>query len=234
MCALRAHLFRRPRRVRLSVTYVWASHHGASCEPPRVRHRPASTRHGAGSLLPWPLPIRSPATGSRCSSILAALLSLRVRHQVSFSLLGRMQYSGRPAGHLPSSPPCFTRGSPGGWQFPAQQPLYAYLRNCRPSWGRRNTDSPHTWVHRRHARNVGALNGRLTAHEAGAPLRPLEGGGIYADCGCPAAQLMRDSLGGEITAVLPNTRLKLSAPCFCAGHLFVNDTTLRRSLSAIR
>jgi len=32
----------------------------------------------------------------------------------------------------------------------------------------------------------------------------------------------------------PNKRLKLSAPLFCGGHLFVNTESLRRSLSAIR
>jgi hypothetical protein len=33
---------------------------------------------------------------------------------------------------------------------------------------------------------------------------------------------------------LPNMRLKLPAPLFCGGHLFVNIESLRRSLSAIR
>ena len=33
---------------------------------------------------------------------------------------------------------------------------------------------------------------------------------------------------------LPNTRLKLAAPTSKGTHLFVNVTTLRRSLSAIR
>jgi hypothetical protein len=32
----------------------------------------------------------------------------------------------------------------------------------------------------------------------------------------------------------PNKRLKLSAPLFCGGHLFVNTDNLRRSLSALR
>ena len=33
---------------------------------------------------------------------------------------------------------------------------------------------------------------------------------------------------------LSNKRLKLAAPFFCGGHLFVNTENLRRSLSAIR
>jgi len=33
---------------------------------------------------------------------------------------------------------------------------------------------------------------------------------------------------------LPNKRLKLAAPTTKGSHLFVNDHTLRRSLSAIR
>jgi hypothetical protein len=32
----------------------------------------------------------------------------------------------------------------------------------------------------------------------------------------------------------PNKRLKLAAPLFCGGHLFMNAESLRRSLSAIR
>ncbi len=35
-------------------------------------------------------------------------------------------------------------------------------------------------------------------------------------------------------AALPNMRLKLSAPFFCGGHLFVIVKASRRSLSAIR
>ena len=41
-------------------------------------------------------------------------------------------------------------------------------------------------------------------------------------------------MSGKILNHLPNTRLKLAAPFFCGGHLFVNVKTSRRSLSAIR
>ena len=35
-------------------------------------------------------------------------------------------------------------------------------------------------------------------------------------------------------ATLPNKRVKLSAPFFCGGHLFVNMPAARRSLGAFR
>jgi len=37
-----------------------------------------------------------------------------------------------------------------------------------------------------------------------------------------------------MTSSPPNKRLKLTAPSFCGGHLFVTGTATRRSLSAFR
>jgi hypothetical protein len=45
---------------------------------------------------------------------------------------------------------------------------------------------------------------------------------------------MPSHTGGTSKRLLPNTRLKLAAPPFCGGRLFVNVKASRRSLSAIR
>src|SRR5215475_14414650 len=49
--------------------------------------------------------------------------------------------------------------------------------------------------------------------------------------GWPAAS---SGAGASLVRVQPNMRLKLAAPTSKGTHLFVNDQTLRRSLSAIR
>jgi len=51
---------------------------------------------------------------------------------------------------------------------------------------------------------------------------------------CPSTSNPASGSERSLFCAQPNKRLKLSAPLFCGGHLFVNTENLRRSLSAFR